>query len=623
MKSVMQKLLFIDLTSQTYHEETPDISLYRDYLGGYGLGANILFQRTKAGIDPLGPDNMLGFLTGPLTGTRAITGNRWVVVGKSPKTKGWGDANCGGTFGPAMKFAGYDGIFFTGASEKPVYLFITNETVEFHDATEYWGKDAVEVETALKAKHGRKYEVAGIGVSGEQLNLMAGVMNDGGRSAARSGLGAVMGSKKLKAIVAGGSQEIPVADDKGLGDYVKEVLKAAREGGAPMYEMFTTFGTSGGTAASAFSGDSPVKNWAGVGETDFPTASQISDVALKPYEKKRAGCWRCTISCSGHMIVPEGPYEVEGHRPEYETLAAFGAMNLIDDTEAMILVNDLCGRYGLDSISTGSAISFAMECYEKGLITTEDTGGLELTWGNTEAMVELLHQIGKREGFGAVLADGVKAAAEHIGKGSEAFAIHVQGEEVAMHDPRFAPGLALTYQIDPTPGRHTQGGTGLVEMVGMPIPEQLGGAGKHEYSKKGMAHRFLANQMHITNAAGLCLFADFVVPPDATSKELEFATGETWDMQRQQIVGERITTLRHAFNLREGLNPVEFEVPKRIVSGSMLAGGPNAEVEVDNDAQRIAYFEAVGWDQETAMPRKEALMGLGLDYVAAELYPTS
>lgn len=621
MKGVMGKLFFMDLATGEYHEERPDLSVYRDYVGGYGLGAKILFERMKPGVDPLGPDNMLGFVTGPLTGTGAITGNRWMVVGKSPKTQTWGDANCGGTFGPAIKAAGYDGFFFSGASDKPIYLLITDETIEVRDASHLWGKDAIEVEDLLKAEHGKKVEVASIGVGGEKLSLTAGVMNDGGRSAARSGLGAVMGSKKLKAIVAGGKQKIPVADNKGLMAYVKGQLKAAREGGAPLYEMFTTFGTSGGTAASAFNGDSPVKNWAGVGETDFSNAHQISDVTLQQYEKKRDGCWRCTIACSGHLVVPEGPYQADTHRPEYESLAAFGTMNLIDDTAAMVHVNELCGRYGLDTISAGVTISFAMECYEKGIITTEDTGGLELTWGNTEAMVELLHQMGKREGFGAVLADGVKVAAEKIGKGAEAYAIHVQGEEVPMHDPRFAPGLALTYQVDATPARHTQGGTGMLEFTGAPIPEALGGADKHEYGKKGMAHRVLVNATHVLNTAGLCLFSEFVTDEDAVAKQLEFVTGEEWDMQRQQIIGERITTLRHAFNLREGLNPIEFKLPKRIVSGSMLAGGPNAGVEVDNDQQRLAYFETMGWDQETAMPRPEALMALGLDYVAADLYP--
>jgi len=625
MKGVMGKLLFVDLTTGEFHEEEPAMSVYRDYVGGYGLGARILFERMKPGADPLGSDNILGFTTGPLTGTRAITGNRWAVVGKSPKTQTWGDANCGGTFGPAVKFAGYDAIFITGVSDKPVYLFVSDEQVELRDASHLWGKDAVETEDALKAEVGRQFEIASIGIAGEKLSLTAGVMNHGGRAAARSGLGAVMGSKKLKAVVAGGKQEIPIADSEGLGDYVRGQLRAAKEGESPLFKMWTTFGTSGVTAPSAFNGDSPVKNWAGVGEIDFPNAHKISDVTLQQYEKKRGGCWRCTVSCSGHLVVSEGPYQADTHRPEYETLASFGTMNLVDDTAAMVHVNELCGRYGLDSIAAGVTISFAVECFEKGLITTEDTGGLELTWGNTEAMVELLHQIGKREGFGAILADGVKVAAKKIGRGSEAFAIHIQGEEVPMHDPRFAPGIALTYQVDATPARHTQGGTGIMEFLGVPIPEALGGAGKHEYSKKGMAHRVLVNANHLMNAAGLCIFAPLLIPDgdEATGRQLEFVTGEKWDMQRQQMTGERIATLRHAFNLREGLNPVEFKLPKRIVSSSMLAGGPLAGVEIDNDAQRRAYFEVMGWDQESAMPPKEALLALGLDYVAAELYPAA
>jgi len=623
MKGVMGKILFVDLTSGEMHTEYPPESVYQEYLGGYGLGVKILYDRMKPGVDPLGPDNIFGLLTGPLTGTRSITGNRWIAVGKSPKTGGWGDANCGGTFGPALKSAGYDAIFFTGASDHPVYLYVTDEQVELRDASHLWGMDGLEAEAKLKEELGKKFEIALIGLGGEKLNLTAGVMNDFGRAAARSGLGAVMGSKKLKAVAASGSQKISVANDEALGKYVQETMRAAKNSGAPIYEMFTTFGTSGATAASAFNGDSPVKNWAGVGEIDFPNAHQISDVVLQQYEKKRDGCWHCMISCSGHLVVPDGPYKADTHRPEYETLGAFGTMTLIDNTAAMVLVEELCGRYGLDSIAAGSVISFAMECYEKGLITQEDTGGLELTWGNTDAMIELLHQIGKREGFGAVLADGVKVAAQRIGKGSEKFAIHVNGEEIAMHDPRNAPGLALTYQVDATPGRHTQGGTGGLEMLGMPIPEQLGGAGKHEYSKKGMAHRILVNSNHLLNAAGLCYFSALVAAPDAPERELEFVTGETFDMQRAQAIGERIAVLRHAFNLREGINPVELEVPHRLLSGSMLAGGPNKDVEVDNNAQRMAYFATMGWDQETAQPPKEQLKALNLDFVIPDLYASA
>ena len=621
MQGVMGKLLFVDLTTGEIHVEEPDPSLYRDYIGGYGLGARILFDRMKPGVDALGPENIFGLTTGPLTGTRAITGNRWTAVGKSPKTGGWGDANCGGTFGPALKFSGFDAVFFSGISEKPVYLCITDGKAELKDASQLWGMDAVEAEQAIKNELGKKYEIAVIGPAGEKKTLTAGIINDGARAAARSGLGAVMGSKKLKAVAAWGTQEIPVADNDGLGEYIRQQLATARAADTPMFQMFTTMGTSGAAAVSAFNGDGPVKNWAGVGVKDFPTAVQISDAALKPYELKRGGCWRCTISCSAHMSVPEGPYRSETERPEYETVGAFGTMNLIDTTEAMIHVSELCARYGLDTIAVGTTISFAFECYEKGILTKEDTGGLELTWGNTDAMLALVHMIGKREGLGAILADGVKVASEKIGKGSAEFAMHVHGEELPMHDPRHAPGLALTYQVDATPARHTQGGTGALEMVDMPIPPELGGADKYEYSKKGLAHRVLVNENHVLSTAGLCMFSGMVTDPDAPERELEFVTGEKWDPQRAQATGERIAVLRHAFNLREGLNPVEFELPHRAVSGSMLDGGPNAGVEVDNDAQRVAYFATMGWDQETAMPPKQQLEALGLDFVAKELYP--
>ena len=299
MNGVMGKILWVDLTSGTIREERPSSELYERYLGGYGLGAKLLYDRMPAKVDALGPENILGVLTGPLTGTAAITGNRFVVVGKSPKTGTWGDANCGGTFGPALKFSGYDGVFFTGISPRPVYLLIDDGHAELRDAADLWDKpeeaDETHPELALKKRHGKKFEVAWIGRSGETLSLTAGVMNDIGRSAARSGLGAVMGSKRLKAIVAGGSQTVPLHDADGLRLYAAKIMKTTKQENSPMWQMFSEYGTAASTAPSAASGDSPVRNWSGVGTVDFVDAYKLSDVATDEYKIKRAGCRR---SCS-------------------------------------------------------------------------------------------------------------------------------------------------------------------------------------------------------------------------------------------------------------------------------------------------------------------------------------
>ncbi|MBE3556279.1 MAG: aldehyde ferredoxin oxidoreductase family protein [Firmicutes bacterium] len=623
MQGVMGKILWVDLSSAKIWEERPDATLYRDYVGGYGLGVRYLFDRMKPGVDPLGPENILGLTTGPLTGTMAITGNRWMAVGKSPKTGGWGDANCGGTFGPALKACGYDAVFFMGRSPKPVYLYLTEDHAELRDATRFWGT-GLAVEETLKKELGHKVEVAWIGEAGERCQLTAGIMNDEGRSAARSGLGAVMGSKRLKAVAALGNKKIPVADEDSLRKYTTGLMRQAKEANSPMYQAFTNYGTTSTTAASAMSGDSPVKYWQGAGVVDFPQASKISDVANDAYKIKRTGCWHCQISCSSFQRVPSGKYATEGehtHRPEYETAAAFGTMTLTDNLEALHKVNELCNRYGADTIATGSTVAFAFACFDKGILTPEMTDGLVLTWGNDEALVALTEKVLKREGkIGELLGDGVAKAAEKLGPAAQEIAVHVHGEEVPMHDSRFSPGLALTYQIDATPARHTQGGTGGVEMLGVdPLPAPFN-VSKWDFDKKGPAHRFMVNHGHLVNIAGVCQFADFLFPQEALLVELGYVTGETWDVQRMQTVGERVATLRHAFNLREGLNPATFKLPKALVDGRDLPGGPNKDVVVDVDAERNSYYAAVGWDPVTSKPSVESLKALGLEDVIDDLY---
>ena len=619
MKGNMGKILFVDLSNGEIKVETPDETLYRDFIGGYGLGARIIYNRQPGGVDPLGPENILGFGVGPLTGTPAISSGRYVVMGKSPKTGTWGDANSGGYFGPAMKMAGFDAIFFSGISARPVYLWVHDGQAELRDAAHLWGKDSNETEDVLRAELGQKVEVACIGPAGEKLSLNSCVMNNKGRAAARSGLGAVMGSKKLKAVAVLGTLEVPLADKEGA-KQVRKKYMAGLKPGNPVYDLFSNLGTCGGTGHSAASGDSPVKNWDGVGVRDFSNGAAISDVNVIKYQTKKYACWQCPLACGGHLKVTEGPYAVETHKPEYETLCSFGTLCLNDNVESLIKANDICNRYGLDTISAGATIAFAIECYENGLITKEDTGGIELTWGNHEAIIAMLEKVARREGFGDVLADGTRVAAEKIGKGAEQYAIHVHGEEVAMHDPRFSPGFTTSYRLNPTPGRHTQGGTGLGEM-GFP-PQGLGIApyDKYQYSGKGEAQRILDNYVQVVNASGVCLFGALTIDAHAVPEFMTAVTGEEWALEQLLEAGERIQNLRAAFNLREGLKPIEFKVPERITGHPPLEEGPLAEVRIDTQVQEQEYLEAMGWDPATGGPTKESLLKVGLDDVAQDLF---
>ena len=610
-RGYMGKLLWVDLTSGATTEEVLLEDFCRKYIGGYGFGTKILFDKTSPGIDPLGPGNILGFLTGVLTGTPAIIGSRYVVVCKSPLTNSWGDANSGGYFGPELKFAGYDGVFFTGKADKPVYLSIVDGKAELHDAGALWGKDSHDTEDALKGTHGEKARVACIGPAGEVQSRIACIINDKGRAAGRSGVGAVMGSKNLKAVVVRGNSSIPMADEQAAKDLRTKILKENQEAGAD----FKSHGTCGITAESAMSGDSPVKNWGGVGPVDFPNAKAISDDTVIALQEKKYACWRCPLACGGHMKAVDGKYKVEAgvHKPEYETLCAFGTSCLNDNLESIIKINDICNRAGIDTISAGGTVAFAIECYENGIITNEDSGGLELTWGNDEAIVELTQQIADRTGFGAVLADGVKIAAERLGEGSEEYAIHVGGQELPMHDPRFTPGLALTYHLESTPGRHTQGG----ELIAPPSGLEFDKYDRSQYTGRGEDQKKLVNLMHVINATGLCMFGYLSYDAQIVPQFLTAVTGWEWTMDEVLEAGERIAVLRRMFNLREGVNPLEWKVPKRMLGHPPLTEGNIRGISLDDATMTREFLHAMDWDPQTMRPSDAKLKELGLEELRA------
>jgi aldehyde:ferredoxin oxidoreductase len=613
------KVLFVDLTTGSIEAETPEDSFYRSCIGGTGMGAKLMMERTKPGIDPLGPENMLGFAAGPLTATGVYGGGRFMVTTKSPLTNGWADSNSGGTWGPQLKNAGYDGVFLTGISDRPVALVIDKGEARLVDAAGVWGKDTYETDDALQEELGDPgtWTISCIGPAGEKCSLLAGIVNEKGRIAARSGVGAVMGSKKLKAIAVRGAKgdRIEVADKEGLKAIQAEYLTAIKA--SPFMGGLTAAGTGGGVSFLLSIGDCPADNWATTGTDAMPTAGNLDAANMDVYKLKSYGCHSCPVRCGAIVKIDEGPYasQDETHRPEYETLGAFGTLCHSDSKEAVIRANEICNRYGIDTIGVGGSIAFAIECYENGLITDEDTGGLELKWGDSAAIVALTEQVAKREGFGAVLADGSKRAAERIGKGSEQYAMHVGGRELPMHDPRGGPALGLYYIADATPSQHCGSQSmGMLDGGGPLGSDPLLQSDSTEvfgsYDKKGGHYAKGASYWHLLSAAGLCsLYSQFDTPP--VVELLRPVTGWDMDWEEGLKAGRRILTLRQAFNFREGIRPEDFTLPKRF--DVPLSAGPMAGNDVPFEEMRKDYYRALGWDPETGRPLPETLAELGLE----------
>jgi aldehyde:ferredoxin oxidoreductase len=611
-RGYMGKILWVDLTRGKFEEEPLDEEMARKFIGGYGVGARVLFSRMKAGVDPLGPENILGFMTGPLTGTPAISGTRYTIVGKSPLTGCWGDANSGGHFGAFMKFAGYDFVFFTGIAPKPVYLLIDNGKAELKDAGHLWGKDTYDTEDMIKAEQGKETEVACIGPGGEKKALIAGVVHLKGSVAARSGLGAVMGSKKLKAVAVKGRMKVPVYDEQGLKDLRKKYL--AMLGGH--IDILRKYGTSFTTVSSIENGDSPVKNWGGVALNDFPNATTLSAESVDERRSKRIACWQCPVGCEAIMKEGTGEYKYAAgsYRPEYETIVMLGSNCLNGNIESIIMANDICNRLGIDTISAGAVIAFAMECYENGLISKKDTGGIELSWGNHQALVAMMKQMGQREDFGDILADGVKAASQKIGGRAKEYAMHVHGQEVPGHNPIATSAMATTYLTNATPARHTQGSEEHHNPGLLPeINRQL-------YAGRGEVHARGSNFQHALMCSGTCLFVNSAFPDtDGIAHFMVPVTG--WDITTDDLVltGERIENMRQAFNLREGIDLTQYKIANRLLGKPPFTAGPNAGITVDEKTMTRDYFKAMQWDLETGKPSKQRMAELGLGDVAEEL----
>jgi len=647
-KGYIGKVLFVDLTKGGFKEEIIPDEVYEKYLSGTGLASYLLYDRIPAGADPLGPKNIFGLMSGLLTGTGSLFSGRWMAVGKSPLTGGWGDANCGGQFSPAIKRAGYDGIFFTGASKKPVYLFIGDGKKELRDASKLWGKDAVETEELLLEECGHEAKVACIGPAGEKLSLISGICNDKGRIAARSGLGAVMGSKKLKAVVLNDCKRIPVANRNEMkrlskicskwvsmqppfvpgtmtgliGAFMRILPTQMAQDGMLYKVMLKKWGTVSMNQVSAEMGDSPLKNWNG-SEKDFGMSKSkyVNPDVFTDCEMVKYHCYSCPLGCGG-ICKMTGKF-TETHKPEYESVLALGGLCMNEDADSIFYMNELLNRAGMDTISAGGTVAFAIECYERGIITKEETDGLELKWGNTNAIVALIYKMINREGFGDVLADGSKAASEKIGKGSERFAIHAGGQELAMHDSRNDPGFGLHYSVDPTPGRHTIGAWLYYEMF------QLWKKVKSLPSVKPLYHKnakYTADNekavwasacskfMNVLNGSGMCMFGAFIgIKRTPTFDWLNAATGWNKDPEEYMEIGERIQTIKQQFNVKHGIEPKSFRANDRALGIPPLLEGANKDRTVEIDKLSSDYWSEFGWDAETGKPKAETLSKLGIE----------
>jgi aldehyde:ferredoxin oxidoreductase len=647
------KVLWVDLTKENFEEQNLEDNIIRQYFGGYGLGCRLIYEFMDPKIDALHENSILSFFPGLLTGTPAPLSGRYMVAGKSPLTGTWGDANCGGTFGPEIKKCGYDGILIKGIAETPKYIAIIDGKKEILDASDSWGLNIIEAEESAKKKHGNLIKVASIGLAGEKLSHISGIANDKGRIAARSGLGAIMGSKKLKMLVLKGNQKIKINNrelflelvkeynamgkKKEPGKLIKSIIKRSpnlaklmrrfkiKFSGPPgmVRHVYKTFGTSMGNTISAETGDSPVKNWKGIGMYDFPfsVSQNLSTLEINKYKIRDYGCFSCPIQCGAILKVPQLNLE-ETHIPEYETCCSFGALLLNNDLMSIFEINELCNRAAIDTISTGATVAFAIECFEKGILTKNDTNGLELSWGDSRGIIDLVKKIIKREGIGDILADGCDLAAKRIGKGSEQYTMTSMGSEIAMHNPRVFPSLAFTYAFDPTPGRHTAASIDMLDIgkvdkfqEGFKLPK-----GREKDNKKWAKGQKRVTCLHQSlSCVGLCMFSTLFGPYPFLDLINSF-TGWNLSLKDCLDVGLRIQTLRHTFNLREGINIANNELPGRVIGNPPDNKGPTKDISIDYKIYFEDYCKEMGWNPKNGYPLEQTLKNLNLEFVIKDLY---
>ena len=618
------QILHVNLTTGSVDVESFPPEVFRKLVGGRGLVSYLLLRDLPVGADPLGPENLLIFAPGVLQGTSLPGIGRHGVGAKSPLTGGLGSSEAGGWWGYELKRTGYDALIVHGRAERPVYLWINQGDVEIRAADHLWGKDTAETQAILHEEVGdKKAKVAQIGIAGENQVLFAAIMNDVNRAAGRNGMGAVMGSKNVKAIVVRGRNAPKVADRK-------RILNVARWLGQNYEEkaaVYVRMGTPIGVMSLGRAGALPT---AAFQDPEFETREQISGERMhETILKGRDTCMVCPITCKQVVEVddPEGKYSVDPvfGGPEYETLAAFGSNCRVDNLAAVAKANERCAAYGLDTISTGSVIAFVMECVDRGLLSAEDTQGYLPRWGDPDAIVEGVKLIARRQGFGAKMADGVRRLAADIGNGADEFALHSKGQELPMHEPRYKAAMGVGYAVAPvgadhmmnihdsyfaSPGRHLDR-VNTVYKVGPLAPGEIS-------EEKMTLFYHEVNWMHFLDCAVICMFYpyDYQHMADALSG----ATGVEYTVEDILTIGERANTLSRIFNYREGFTKEDDSLPKRVMKA--FEKGPLAGKALTPDSFQWAlrrYYELMGWDPETGYPSAGRLRALGLEELLDEI----
>lgn len=608
------KILRIDLSRSQIVKEDIDFHLARLFIGGEGYASSLMFQEVSPHTAPFSPENRLIFMTGPLTGSMVPCGNKVTVVSRSPLTGIWGEALFSASIGIELKRAGYDGLVIQGRMEKPAYLWIKDDTVNINDAEHLWGKDTFETFGSLRQElRGEDAAMISIGPAGEKLVKLACIISDEGRAAGRTGMGAIMGSKNLKAIAVRGTGRIGVGDEAGL----KRLREGAIKIALPNTKAFRENGTAAGVLAFEANGNLPIRNWT---RGSFPQAGNIDGAIMtKTILVKRKACFACPIACGRHVKIESGPYAMEGPGPEYETIAALGSLCFNSNLESIAKANDLCNRLGIDTISTGGAIAFAMECYEHGLIS--DTGGVDLTWGNPEGLVKMVELIGNREGLGAILGEGVKNAAEAIGRGADRFAIHAKGLEFSMHNPRRFKSMGVAYATSNRGACHNRGSPFMNERnilsPELPWNRAYDGLSTEE---KGRMTKVYQDVCCAMDSLGICKFFVFWgrLPLKFLADFYSAVTG--WNMTFDELVtaGERIWHMQRSFNVRMGVTRKDDTLPQRFLMESVFDGPVKGQV-VELQPMLEEYYQERGLDAD-GKPRKEKLVELGLESVASVLH---
>ena len=613
-------ILRVDLTDGKISIENPDKIFYRRYIGGEGFVAYYLLKELMPGIDPLGPENKLIFANGPLTGFAIPGTGRNSVGAKSPLTGGFGEAEVGGYWGAELKHAGFDAIIVEGKAKDPVYLWIKDGIAELRNANHLWGKLTGQAQEIIQKELGDNLiRVAQIGPGGERLVRYACVINDLRNAAGRTGMGAVMGSKNLKAIAVRGHNKLKVNDKAKLRAKIKEFNEVAFK---PVRGYFK-YGTGGGIIESfASSGNLPTRNFR---DGNFSGAKTLDPGIMKEdIRLKMEACYACSIRCKKIVDIEE-PYRVDPiyGGPEYESIGAFGSNCGVNDLRVVCKANELCNKYSLDTISTGVSIGFAMECYENGLISDKDTNGIKLNFGNAEAMVQMVEMIAKREGLGDILAEGVRKAAEKLKNGSHKFAMHVKGQEIPMHEPRLKQGLGVGYTISPTGAEHMANlhDTSIANERSIEVHSAIGILEPLEIDdigiKKIRALVYITNWHNLYNALLICYFLpwDYVDAPEILRAVTGWYTS-TWELMK---VGERITTMARAFNIREGFTKKDDWLPERFFEPH--TSGPLAETSIKPDELKSAirnYYNMMGWDDD-GIPTKSKLEELELEWISQHI----